>query len=439
MQKADKALEGVDELRGNLAYLTELLAKLPDNSGPLAEKLADLEALVVAQQELGATPLAIAKDGELTQRVAVLEESKADVEHVTAVVNDMDQLRQGVKNELEALRPLFNRVHQLEEWQAAALDEDDADDEGRMQDAVNRALANFTADRGGIEYQPRSGSAPHVLQLIVQLKKAVGAIGKDRQASHTGGRYAFRGVDDAMNAVGNACNAIGIVPPRASVISSETTRHVTGDRIWTSTTCVMRYTFQSPVDGSEWSTEGIGEGRDLADKSAPKAQAAALKYALFHGLAIPIEGMNMDAEAEHPVMDGRPADQGSHEYRQWELAAERQERAEYERHAAGLRRDAEQATRQAAPMDGEGVPDHDGAADERRAQQQQQQQGSRFGSKLEAAQYCLEAATKAPSLAALNQVVTYAQQWDLMEVQLNGSPLAFHLIAIGKTKPPVTS
>jgi hypothetical protein len=421
MQKADQALGGVDELRGNLAYLTELLAKLPDNSGPLAEKLADLEALVVAGQELGATPLAIAKDGELIERVAVLEEAKADVEHVTAVVNDMDQLRQGVKNELEVLRPLFARVHQLEEWQAAALDKDDSDGEGRLEDMVNRALARGQAVRG-IEHQPRS--APHVLQLIVQLKKTVGAISKDRKVDHRGGKYNFRGVDDAMDAVGNACIEVGIVPPRATVVHTSTSTVTVEGKVCNSTVCTMRYTFQSPVDGSEWSTEGIGEGRDFADKSVTKAQAAALKYALFHGLCIPIQGMNVDAETEHPAYDGRPVDQGSHEYRQWE---NRQEQAEQRAYA-----------RQAAPMDGEGVPDHDGAADERRAQQPQRQ-GSRFSSKLEAAQYCLEAATKSPSLAALNQVVAYANQWDLMDVQLNGTPLDFHLIAISKTKPPVTT
>lgn len=410
MQKADKALEGLDELRGNLAHLTELLSGLPaaDAKAVLAiskdtelhEKVADLEALVLAGQ-------ATSDAQAVTDNIAGLRkqlEAKYD--------NDAAAVLEGVVRSLqEAVRGMVGDVAQLREWQAAELDEDQADGLGALQERVAELESQLRLGRFEPASTPVGVRAPHVLQLIVELKKHVGAVGKDRQASHTGGRYAFRGVDDAMNAVGNACNVVGIVPPRATVISSETSRHVVGDRIWTSTTCTMRYTFQSPVDGSEWSTEGIGEGRDLADKSVTKAQAAALKYALFHGLAIPIEGMNMDAEQEHPVMEGRPVDQGSHEYRKWELAAERQEQREYEQH----QREPQYPAAQEAPA---------------------QAQGSRFASKLEAAQYCLDKAQRVATLAELNQILGYAQKFDLMDVQVDGSPLSFRLISISRQLPP---
>ena len=441
-QKADKALEAVGELMdwragllgadgpGSMTRIEEDAAAIAQDHQTMLNKVADLEALVLAGREPGGTPLVIAKDDELAKRVDVLEETLAGIHRLVTSKYDNDaavvmegavkqaqqdaiaagsatsNLAQRLGNEVKALQPLFARVHQLEEWQAAILDEDEADGEGRVEDMVRTALGKVTADRGSIQYHPAVAGqrqAAHVLGLIVALKKHVGAIGKERRASHSGGQYDFRGVDDAMDAVGNACNVIGIVPPRATVVSERSTTHELGGRIWTTVHCVMRYTFQSPVDGSEWSTEGIGEGRDLADKATTKAMAAALKYALFHGLCIPIQGMNVDAETEHPVVDSRPADQGSHEYRQWENQQEQAEQREY--------------ARQAAPV--------------------AQRKASQFDSAEDAAAYCRQRGDAVGTMEELNAIVTWADQHKLMDIPVNGVPLGTWLVLAAKTKPPL--
>lgn len=156
-------------------------------------------------------------------------------------------------------------------------------------------------------------SAPHVLGLIAQLQKLVYEIGKGRQfrAENQQGRttqeYDFRGVDDAQIAVGAAQRQIGLIGPAVTVLDKQVsvTEVNKGNytQVWTTVSVTTRYTFQSTVDGSEWSTEGCGMGRDLGDKAESKALAGAYKYALFHGLNIPVKGVFVDAETEDPRIE----------------------------------------------------------------------------------------------------------------------------------------
>jgi hypothetical protein len=338
MQVALNAERAAAELReelDNIAALAQAAAESGGSApvgGVLAELAKDVRALFsrIGEMEdwragfLGADgPKGISKVAEDIANVRGAVQKIVDVMPgnlmagkggALATQEQVAEVRDNLANFYDSVLAVDRRLREVEEWRTAELDPDNLGAVEGLGEAIRELRADMEALRTwSATVSPRgvatghAPAAPHVLGLIVELKKQVGAIGKDRQANHQGGRYDFRGVDDAMNAVGNACNIVGIVPPRATVLNVETVRTPAGDRVWTSTTCTMRYTFQSPVDGSEWSTEGIGEGRDLADKSVTKAQAAALKYALFHGLAIPIAGMNVDAETEHPVIDSRDA------------------------------------------------------------------------------------------------------------------------------------
>lgn len=439
LQKADRALAGVDELRGNLAHLTELLANLPatdvkagglaglpltDELNGLKEKVADLEALVLAGSELGATPIdggtLAVLDGRLAdveQRLgkAALAEGTASLSGLERVAQDvvdvgahLATLKQQMGHERRGADIIFDgmreRLAELERLAGTGDGENDADD--AYSDGPGRTRA------------------PHVLGLIVALKRQVGAIGKGRRAEHKGGRYDFRGVDDAINAIGNAIDMVGIVPPRATVLDHKVT--VTSEasgRIWTTSVVRVRYTFQSPVDGTEWSTEGVGEGRDLADKSLSKASAAAYKYAMFHGLSIAIEGMNVDAETEHPVIDGRPADQSSHAYRQWENQQENQQQREMVR----------QERAAAAQLD-----NYTGAGDVPQDVQDKAvavRRGPQFETAEDAAAYCRQRGDAVGNVAELDKIMAWATTHDLLTVHVDGSPLGVWLNMARMTKP----
>ena len=187
--------------------------------------------------------------------------------------------------------------------------------------AQANALADQVAKQGGRSVAPEF-AGPHVLGLVLAVMRRVAEIGKTRDGKATdSASYKFRGIDDAMNAVGIAMREVGVVM-RTEVVSQEyDTRAV--DKVWNGkpngttlwTTCIarMRYIFVSPVDGSEHVLEGIGQGRDAGDKAASKALSGAMKYALFQGLCIPVTGVNVDAEESPADMadDQRPQDDAS--------------------------------------------------------------------------------------------------------------------------------
>lgn len=57
-----------------------------------------------------------------------------------------------------------------------------------------------------------------------------------------------------------------------------------------------RYTFTAP-DGSEVSTEAVGEGKDFGDKATSKAMTMAIKYALMQKFVVPFEDVK-DPDSE---------------------------------------------------------------------------------------------------------------------------------------------
>lgn len=176
-------------------------------------------------------------------------------------------------------------------------------------------------------------AVPGVYRKVHQLMLEVTQIGKDREfKAETRGNnsnkieYTFRGIDDAMDAVGAALRTVGLIM-RSEVVKAEYTVNEVprfwqgkqeGVTLWATTRLTMRYTFIDPEDGTEHSVEGYGVGKDNGDKDGSKSSAAAMKYALFQGLCIPVKGMNIDPEDDHPTGET--------------TLAERRARAEEEHH-----------------------------------------------------------------------------------------------------------
>lgn len=157
---------------------------------------------------------------------------------------------------------------------------------------------------------PASGGTG-AARKVLQLMKLVTHIGKERQADMgTGGKFKFRGIDEAMDAVGHAMREVGVILSTEVLKDETSTVPVTkkGDGrngpyestiLWTTTKTTMRYIFVDPEDGSTHTIEMVGEGRDASDKSTSKAGSMAFKYALLQALCIPVTGMD-DSDAAPP-------------------------------------------------------------------------------------------------------------------------------------------
>lgn len=196
--------------------------------------------------------------------------------------------------------------------------------------SVTQAIVNQVADE--LERRrPRLGSdattAPSgtgAARKVLELMRMVTHIGKERQADMgTGGKFKFRGIDEAMDAVGHAMREVGLILSPEVLNEESSTTPVTkkGDGrngpfestvLWTTTKLTMRYTFVDPDDGSSHRIEMVGEGRDASDKSTSKAGSMAFKYGLLQGLCIPVTGLD-DSDASPPqIMENeraRPAQQ----------------------------------------------------------------------------------------------------------------------------------
>lgn len=151
---------------------------------------------------------------------------------------------------------------------------------------------------------------------VLELMRLIPNISKDRDFESKQAKFKFRGIDQAMDWTGWAMREVGLTL-RTKVLDRETTQDTVTkqgnsgsyDQRWTTTLLTMRYVFVDPVTEHEHEFEMVGEGRDVADKSASKAASMACKYALFQALMIPVAGLNdTDSDSEQPVIEGERLD-----------------------------------------------------------------------------------------------------------------------------------
>ena len=307
---------------------------------------------------------------------------------------------------------------------ATALAQHQSDVSQRVSDAlavvearVNELTHGFQVARLGeasahgvlrdVVAEQRSG-VKGVYRKVHQLMLRIEEIGKGRQyrAESRGDsgnvEYSFRGIDDAMDAVGAGLRAVGLIM-RSEVIEAQHEVHAVEKRPgwvqhWATTRLTMRYVFVDPEDGSEHAVEGYGVGKDLGDKDGSKASSAAMKYALFQGLCIPVKGMNIDPETDNPTDPGPPPEQ----------QRPQQERREESPRAPQAPPDAQEPRTPPAGRSGTESPD-------------------------ELAARALAAARAATDDARLTRILQQAQQDEILMVQIEGQPLQLHLVTIRRT------
>lgn len=146
--------------------------------------------------------------------------------------------------------------------------------------------------------------------LLPRITRDIGSIKKGRQA--TGGiRFNFRGIDDALNAISPILTAYGC---RCEVYCANQSleryeKPPKGDGpggFEYHATLEMTVRFIAP-DGSSSTNTTIGEGSDMtgSDKATNKAMSAAMKYAMFFGLLVPVHAdaiEDPDAEGNESEM-----------------------------------------------------------------------------------------------------------------------------------------
>lgn len=139
-------------------------------------------------------------------------------------------------------------------------------------------------------------TVPAVYAAISNVMAAVSREGlsKDRRNQQQG--YQFRGIDDVYNLLCGilAENKLVILPDVEKMEREE--RQTQKGGVITYTILTVRFKLVSAIDGSFDYVRTVGEAMDSADKSANKAQSAAMKYAELQVFQIPTEGDN-DADA----------------------------------------------------------------------------------------------------------------------------------------------
>jgi outer membrane murein-binding lipoprotein Lpp len=290
-----------DELTGFQNGITRQLDKMREavaGVGPIMDGAAGtLAGDFQASMDRTAT-----KVSEVLARLEALERRTTNVEAAGGTVDTA---------------PLFERLDAVERQIANppkfTLDSEQA---GRIiERAASIARAGTLTDDQLISGPAVGGVHAKVLELM----RKVNAIGKDREANQgAGGRFKFRGIDEAMDAVGHAMREVGLTMETEMLGKDYAHNPVTNTFkdggqekqrtvLWTTATVTYRYIFVDPVDGSRHAFEMAGEGRDASDKATSKAGSMALKYGLLQALMVPVKGLD-DGDAESPqVHQDRPA------------------------------------------------------------------------------------------------------------------------------------
>jgi len=442
----------VNDLAGELGNFTALAEAAAESGGgaPVGGVLAELRDTVGELLDwragfLGADgPKGVSKIAERIEDV-----HKAVQQVIDLIPGNLWAGQGGALATQQQVAEMAAQVAELAEWRAAELDPDNLGSDDALRERVaelETELAHLRVRSLG-QAAPQAGgnAAPHVLSLIAALQKRVHEISKGRefkaenQRGETTQRYSFRGIDEAQNAIGSAQREIGLIGPKVTIVEKSVSVNEVNKgsytQVWTTVSVTARYTFQSPIDGSEWSTEGCGMGRDLGDKAESKALAGAFKYALFHGLNIPVKGVFVDAETEDPRIEQDNADRRE----QRGYAQDRVDRDAGRTYGSGQApqgwrpddgrdrpRDADELDR--SPVDPPGDVES-AAAGVRRAQQDDTRPPEQL------AHDALKAIRSATSLPDAAKIWTYVHQRGCLSQFIDGAQLGHHMLAAIRILP----
>lgn len=138
-----------------------------------------------------------------------------------------------------------------------------------------------------------------ILKSLQIVNEELGSIAKDQQ----GHGYKFRGIDQVFQNIGPLFKKHGVLVSRRNLVATHSIRDVEKLNKYAKTEAdkyqkkqyletfinSCDYVFTSTKDGSEFVTQGFGEGQDTSggDKSSSMATSNSYKYVIFEMFSIP--------------------------------------------------------------------------------------------------------------------------------------------------------
>lgn len=147
---------------------------------------------------------------------------------------------------------------------------------------------------------PATPAEPQIHALMAEVLAELPAIGKHGQAPAAMGGYAFRGIEDVLNALNPILSAKRLYFTPECLERIETLRQTNNGKALYVVNLHMRYTFWAP-DATFVQAETWGEGSDSGDKATQKALTAAMKYMLFEVFCINTSDQAANDAERHDV------------------------------------------------------------------------------------------------------------------------------------------
>lgn len=111
-----------------------------------------------------------------------------------------------------------------------------------------------------------------------------------------GGKFKFRGIEQALNAFGPVCRKHGVLVIQHRVETEYRDISTSSGGKMRECTALVTFRIYGP-DGSFFETQAAGEASDSGGRSTPKAQSIALRTLLINNGLVPTE--DRDADREH--------------------------------------------------------------------------------------------------------------------------------------------
>jgi hypothetical protein len=123
----------------------------------------------------------------------------------------------------------------------------------------------------------------------------VQSVSKGDQRSDTGGRYAFRGVDRIVNAVGPALRRHGVLvlPTRILEVDYREAK-TTNNKVMQEVAVRVQWTVVGPLGDQLPPMESAGQATDTSDKGTAKATSVAQRVLFLTALHIPTQDPDVD-------------------------------------------------------------------------------------------------------------------------------------------------
>ena len=143
-------------------------------------------------------------------------------------------------------------------------------------------------------------TTPKIYAAMAAVQKDMAEHGVGKKGKNDQQRFLYRRWDDVQQALAASLARHGVIGPQPRILERQDSELTTAKGTVMHRCILIGYIrFRSAEDGSVEEWEAHGESMDMGDKATSKAITMMVKYAVTHGLCIPLEGLP-DADAETP-------------------------------------------------------------------------------------------------------------------------------------------